>query len=147
VVKDGNPKTEGAAGGARTVRGALVAELIVPAWLLAVQDRVRAPAPPAVKVTEALAAPAVMMPPELVQLKVMPAWSGTEAVRPVWPEATGDPGSVMTGVAGAATTVTGTGARVAVAPAPLATEQARVRVPGPPAVKVTVRTSGHSPSW
>jgi hypothetical protein len=58
---------------------------VSPAVFLASHVRVRVPALPAVKVRLLEAAPAVIVPPEMVQLKVTPVWLGTEAVRPVAP--------------------------------------------------------------
>ena len=52
----------------------------VPAGLEATQESCRVPAWPALKVTWAVPVPAVRVPPAMVQSKVMPGWSGTEAV-------------------------------------------------------------------
>jgi hypothetical protein len=72
----------------------------------------------------------------MVQAKVMPAWAGTEAAKPVVLGVM-VAGAVMTGVIGAATMVLVAVPGALAVPA-MVTTQVTVRVPTGPAVKVTL---------
>ena len=105
-----------------------------PAPLVTVQPRLTLAEVPAVKVMALLPAPAVMTPPEIVQTKVLPAWAGTVAARPV---------ALAVTLAGAVMVALGAAKMAQVAepgalawPAPLVTVQPRLTLPEAPAVKV-----------
>jgi hypothetical protein len=93
------------AGAATTLTSAVPADDETPSALVATQLKVRVPADPAVNVIEVVPAPAVMVPPVMPQVYEHPVWAGMLAANPVLPVVT-VAGALITGINGAATTVT-----------------------------------------